>query len=234
MPRKKNPQNIRLDKDELLQKYGDEKVGVIELTDDIKAAITDIPMTPYDKGFVKHQKNNMTISTPLSLIVSKRMQYIYRRDAELDDSVLQPIVYSVICYGHGKDRRYFLTKRLSDGDRRLVGLSSIGIGGHVDEDETLVDSYYRELMEEIGVTPADIFNVKRLGYIYEPSNEIGKVHLGVVKVTQIKRDDIQVREPDKLEGKWVSAHELLNLREKDELEAWSAITVDYLKKEDSL
>ncbi len=227
MAKKKNDvQDIQLVKEELLAKYGDTKVGVVKLTPEIIAALSKKPFTKDTGCYVSSKtEDNCIVHTPLNMFISLNTEYMYRRDAELDENYLQPIGYAVLVHGKRSERRYFCTKRLNGGDKRLAGMYSIGIGGHVDDGETPLQALYRELEEEVGVTGDHIFTMKRLGYIYDKSNAVGRVHIGTVRIVYLKNSDIKVMEPEKLSGEWLTIEQLLDYQKKGLLESWSSHVV---------
>lgn len=230
MTRRANVQNKQLDKSELERKYGDTKVGVVPVDDLVATAIS--ACRPFSKNAevvqsAMHAKGiKTTIRTPLRMHVSNHLQYMPRAVAELDESFLQPIVYNVVTARENGRHMYFCTTRIGDyGDPRLKGLMSVGIGGHVDDGETIYSSAERELKEEVGITRSDIFSLSIVGYIHDRSTAVGRVHLGIVRDVWLNHMDISVQEQDKLRGEWVSLDDLILFRNNGWLESWSAIVV---------
>src|SRR5467141_2494757 len=113
---------------------------------------------------------------------SSHLLYLNRSDAEQDKRYKQLIPYVlVIC--HGKLLRY---RRGKGGqETRLHGLYSVGIGGHIsDEDHGLFsndrgyqEGMRRELMEEVAI---DVVKEVPVAVINDDSTEVGYVHFGVV------------------------------------------------------
>jgi predicted NUDIX family phosphoesterase len=122
---------------------------------------------------------------------SKQLTYINRSAAELDTRYKQLIPYVlVIC--NGKILRYRRGK--GGGETRLHGLYSVGIGGHIsDEDSSLFsnvgyhDGMRREIMEEVAVEEV---NESTVAVINDDSTEVGQVHFGVVHVMHVAKEDV--------------------------------------------
>lgn len=131
----------------------------------------------------------------LSVITAPaNLTYLNRIDAEQNKSFKQLIPYILIHY-KGKILRY---RRGKGGqETRLHGLLSVGIGGHIsEEDHGLFNSenrgYYhegmrRELMEEVNI---DAENAPAVALINDDSTEVGYVHFGVVHVLQVGDESI--------------------------------------------
>ena len=122
---------------------------------------------------------------------SKQLVYINRSAAEMDTRYKQLIPYVlVIC--NGKVLRYRRGK--GGGETRLHGLYSVGIGGHIsDEDSSLFsnvgysDGMRREIMEEVAVEEV---NESTVAVINDDSTEVGQVHFGVVHVMHVAKEDV--------------------------------------------
>src|SRR5437667_2290313 len=114
---------------------------------------------------------------------SSHILYLNRSEAEQDKRYKQLIPYVlIIC--DGKILRY---RRGRGGqETRLHGLYSVGIGGHIsEEDHGLFSSrlgYHegmrRELMEEVAIDQTQ--EAPAVAVINDDSTEVGYVHFGVV------------------------------------------------------
>ncbi len=118
--------------------------------------------------------------------------YLNRSEAELDRAHKQLIPY-VLILCNGKILRY---RRGKGGqETRLHGLFSVGIGGHISEedhdlfsnDRGYQDGMRRELMEEVAIEVADHAAV---ALINDDSTEVGYVHFGVVHVVQVPDESV--------------------------------------------
>jgi predicted NUDIX family phosphoesterase len=165
---------------------------------------------------------------------------------EEDEGFLQLIPYCVITSENGNVLAYSRTTQT--GESRLSGKVSIGIGGHVNVEGlkqrsgvidtlgTIMNSTYRELDEEISL-PLDTdapFNIQFRGFIYDPSDAVGRVHLGLLMDCKI------APELENLKHKFSSVDKGINilgffpkeyLLNSDEisLEGWSRIALEALK-----
>lgn len=231
-----NNQNKILHKDELKMKYGDTKIGVIELKREVKEAIKEggfLPRDTYVATLRRPEDGMGVVFSPLSYYATMNMEYMPRYEAEVSKTYIQPIVYCLLKYTDKESREatYFCMDRIGDdGDARLTDMSSIGVGGHVDDGESVVDAFYRELKEEVGIEQEHIMNATRMGYIYDPTTNVGKVHLGIVFLIELVTNEIEVAEKDKLRGCWVTFDHLEQLRDEGKLESWSDLCVDELRE----
>jgi len=123
---------------------------------------------------------------------SSQLVYLNRAAAEHDTRYKQLIPY-VLLICDGKVLRY---RRGKGGqETRLHGLYSVGIGGHIsDEDHGLFskdlgywDGMRREIREEVAVQEV---NAAAVAVINDDSTEVGYVHFGVVHVMHVATEDI--------------------------------------------
>ena len=150
-----------------------------------------------------------------------------RDKAEHDPTFKQLVAYSAVrsgdlflAYLRGKDL----------GEARLHGNRSIGIGGHINSDDhanLFLDDHlkvaaFREVDEEIRIP--EKYDLRLAGLLNDDSNDVGKVHLGLVYVAELSKPEVKKRErgiarisfetPDKLRAR------------REEFETWSQILID--------
>ncbi len=125
-----------------------------------------------------------------------QMVYLNRSDAERDKRYKQLIPYVlVIC-----DNKILRYRRGRGGqETRLHGLYSVGIGGHISEEDHELfstdrggyrEGMRRELREEVAI--ADL-NEAAVAVINDDSTEVGYVHFGVVHVMQVVNENVAGR-----------------------------------------
>src|SRR6266496_1804772 len=154
-----------------------------------------------------------------------QMVYLNRSDAERDKRYKQLIPYVlVIC-----DNKILRYRRGRGGqETRLHGLYSVGIGGHIsEEDQELFSTYKegmrRELMEEV-----DIGEVKdaAVAVINDDSTDVGYVHLGVVHVVHAPDEAVAGRRSGMVGPEFVPVDEAV--RDMTGYESWSRFCLEHL------
>jgi predicted NUDIX family phosphoesterase len=126
---------------------------------------------------------------------SSNILYLNRSDAEQDKRYKQLIPYVlVIC----NDRILRYRRGRGGQETRLHGLCSVGIGGHISEedhglfsnDRGYQDGMRRELMEEVAI---DEVKEAAVALINDDSTEVGYVHFGVVHVLHVANENVAGR-----------------------------------------
>ena len=153
-----------------------------------------------------------------------------RGDMEEDPTFKQLISY---CLLENEQGEILVYERLSGGgEERLHGQSSIGVGGHMNDvvgadsiNEVLRVNAQRELEEEVGLASEDSQNMEYIGFINDDTNEVGKVHMGVVFKITVHTSDVEAKETDTLRIKWV---EKGSIESYDDFETWSALILQDL------
>ncbi len=152
----------------------------------------------------------------------------------------QPIPYCVVCRG---EREVFCVQRLSgQGEARLHGKISIGIGGHVEPIDQLAPGILgraasRELGEELFLD-LDVRNLpppRCVGILNDDSNAVGSVHVGLVHIVQVPADTpdtaVRVRETTKMRGGFRGVAGADHLwHDAPLLESWSALLLDAIHR----
>ena len=151
--------------------------------------------------FERSLLENLGVFQGLSLDVEKylpvltstsRLVYLNRSEAETDRRYKQLIPY-VLLICNGRILRY---RRGKGGqEARLHGLYSVGVGGHISEEDHGLfsqqrgyrDGMRRELMEEVAVE-----NEKdaAVAVINDDSTEVGFVHFGVVHIMHVSNENV--------------------------------------------
>ncbi len=160
------------------------------------------------------------------------LSFMPRSQAEADPAYKQLIPY-VIMSNDGKYLSYVRGKRA--GETRLVGNRSIGIGGHInpgddmplfnaDFYETYLAAVEREVAEEVSVETE--YSDKIVALLNDESNEVGRVHLGIVHHWILDSSQVSKREQMVTQMAFMTPAELQQVR--DTLETWSRLCLDKL------
>jgi predicted NUDIX family phosphoesterase len=159
---------------------------------------------------------------------SSNLVYRNRSEAEQDKRYKQLIPYVlIIC--NGKILRY---RRGRGGqEARLHGLYSVGIGGHIsDEDHGLFssgagyqDGMRRELMEEVAV---DEVEAAAVGVINDDSTEVGQVHFGVVHIMHVADETVAGRRSGIVGPEFIPIPEAV--KDASGYESWSRFCLEKL------
>src|SRR3989454_7062486 len=158
-----------------------------------------------------------------------RLVYLNRSDAEHDKRYKQLIPY-VLLICNGRILRY---RRGRGGqETRLHGLYSVGIGGHIsDEDHGLFsndlgyrDGMRRELREEVAI---DEGKEAAVAVINDDSTEVGCVHFGVVHVMDLANETIVGRRSGIVGPEFIPIVEAV--RDPSGYESWSRFCLEHLE-----
>jgi predicted NUDIX family phosphoesterase len=169
--------------------------------------------------------------------------FVDRWMAEQDSTILQLIPYVICMAPDGKVLSY---QRKGGGEGRLEGKHSIGIGGHVNKDDMVVDTHgnytwstvlngaIREIVEEVDITASYArANLREVGVVYVPSDDggntagpgpnVGEVHLGIVYVLPVE-DDLTINDDEgMIKPKFVT-----DKGDRKKYEQWSKFVLDNL------
>ena len=156
--------------------------------------------------------------------------FLPREQAENDPGFKQLIPYVLLVHA-GRVLHYVRGKK--GGENRLHAKGSIGIGGHLnDHDENLFswdEAAYRagvarEVSEELKLATG--WRDRIVALLNDDSNEVGRVHLGVVHVFELEEAAVARRESAITQLGFLTPAELRARR--DTLESWSQLCVDRL------
>jgi predicted NUDIX family phosphoesterase len=163
------------------------------------------------------------------LLVPEFMDYRPRSEVEDDPGFKQIIPYVVFRSGEGV---FCYTRGKSQGEARLHRLRSLGVGGHVSDEDAqggrTLDAYEaalkRELDEEVEIGSPG--RIHRVGLINDDATPVGRVHLGVVHVYDLEQPRVAPREEGLAEAGFLPLATIRAL--KDEFETWSQICIESL------
>ncbi len=177
---------------------------------------------------------NPDVNRYLPVILEKRNNsFMARAQAETNPTFKQIIPYVIIT--DGQNILHYVRGKKA-GEQRLVAKGSVGIGGHINnEDETLFglnsfgleafqDAVKREVCEELSIQGE--FNARPVGLINDDSTEVGRVHFGVIHVLFRKPEQVKKNEQVITQVEFLPNEELKAKRE--QMETWSQLCLDNL------
>ena len=162
------------------------------------------------------------------ILEPQHTRFIPRPRAEQDPSWKQIIPYILIRKG---DRYLHYVRGKGSGEKRLVALGSMGIGGHINHrDENLFqptmgfyeEAVQRELHEELRIEGHPDTAVVAL--LNDDSTPVGQVHLGVVHLCDLADENVSKAEACITDLRFLTLPELRERRE--QMETWSQICLD--------
>jgi predicted NUDIX family phosphoesterase len=163
------------------------------------------------------------------LTSTSKLVYLNRSDAEQDKRFKQLIPYVLLIHGD-KILRY---RRGKGGqESRLHGLYSVGVGGHISEDDHGLfsshrgyrDGMRRELMEEVAV---DEVKEAAVAVINDDSTEVGQVHFGVVHVMHVPSENVAGRRSGIVAPEFIPITEAV--KGASAYESWSRFCLEQLE-----
>ncbi len=158
--------------------------------------------------------------------------FLSRAQAESNPAYKQIIPYAIVAF-ENTVLHYVRGKKA--GEQRLVAKGSIGIGGHMNEDDetffALDEAAYRagverEVNEEIKIGTQ--FEDRIVALLNDDTTDVGRVHLGIVHVFKLTEPKVEKREAMITNLAFLTKAELMARRES--LESWSQICVDSLDR----
>ena len=166
------------------------------------------------------------------ILASDQLSFQPRGPMETDPSFKQLIPYVLLQWTNeqGEVMLFTYTRGGGSGEKRLHAKRSVGIGGHISQEDAVdgADPYttgmQREIAEEIKLDSG--YTETREGLLYDPSNDVGKVHLGVVHRFVLESPNVESNEDDLAEGGFVSVAELK--QDMERLETWSQLAIKAL------
>jgi predicted NUDIX family phosphoesterase len=156
------------------------------------------------------------------------LTYLNRSEAEVDKHHKQLIPYVLLVCGD-KILRYRRGK--AGQETRLHGLFSVGIGGHISEEDNGIASrdrgyqagMRRELMEEIGL---DAGGEPAVAAINDDSTEVGYVHFGVVHIVRVPDESIASAESGIVAPEFVPIADAI--KDLSGYESWSRLCLEQI------
>lgn len=203
-------------KETVFNKKQDEKILVVKRTTLFHGATV--------RGF-----KPLTDFSSYQKIIKLHKEFLWRSNMEQDESYKQIIPYLVFTAGN----KFFLMQRKSSAsEQRLKNKYSLGIGGHIREEDidsnNIEDWASREFHEEVDYKGK--LSIKPLGLINDDSSFVGRVHFGFVFLLSGSNENISIKSELK-SGMLFSLKKCLDLRK--DMEAWSQLVFDHLNMLDT-
>jgi predicted NUDIX family phosphoesterase len=192
----------------------------------------------FEAAIIEHlgmfQGYTLEVERYLSVILDPgKIRFIPRSEAEQNFLYKQLIPYVVLRF---RDSVFSYVRGKQSNEARLRAKRSIGLGGHIEYKDYNLFSYSspaslyyeavkREIQEEIDLDVPYVEHVVAL--INDNSNEVGKVHFGVVHIWDLAEPKVRKRESQITQASFATIKDLMNVW--DELETWSQITIEILR-----
>ncbi|MFA6437197.1 MAG: NUDIX domain-containing protein [Candidatus Paceibacterota bacterium] len=169
-------------------------------------------------------------------VILKNHLFMARDEAESNPKFKQPIAYIVIV--NPVTRKVFVFRRSNRDDRypekRLQGKLSCGVGGHLEQQDTQEGNPIRlgatrELGEEVIIEGSS--EIVPIGFINDDSDDVGKVHFGVVYLVKTQATRVQPKDPEVESGSYYSLEELDQLMQSSDvvIENWSRLIINQMR-----
>ena len=172
---------------------------------------------------------SLEVEKYLSVVTSaSNILYLNRNDAEHDKRYKQLIPYVLILCN---DRILRYRRGKGGQETRLHGLYSVGIGGHISEEDNGLfsqgpgyqEGMRRELLEEVAIEQV---NAPAVAVINDDSTDVGQVHFGVVHVMRVENEDVAGRRSGIVGPEFISLTEAV--RDPSGYESWSRFCLEHL------
>jgi predicted NUDIX family phosphoesterase len=148
-----------------------------------------------------------------------------RDEVEADPSFKQLIPYVVLRW---RDHLFHYTRGAKGTEARLRALRSVGVGGHINDDDggrhgsPYEAGLRRELAEEVRLESA--WTERCVGLINDDATPVGQVHLGIVHLLDLAEPRVRRREEALADSGLAPLPELRARRQ--EFETWSQFVLD--------
>jgi predicted NUDIX family phosphoesterase len=155
--------------------------------------------------------------------------FLKRKDAESNPAYKQLIPYALLQF---KDTIFVYRRGKLLAEKRLLGNFSLGIGGHISVTDpglfgtTYEDGLKREINEEVNIESR--YTQRIVALLNDDSNDVGKVHFGIVHVLALEKPLVKPREKSINETRFLNMSELQ--KDIDKFENWSKICIQHIQR----
>jgi predicted NUDIX family phosphoesterase len=194
-----------------------------------KEKIMVVPSIHFDKYNTGNHFITGAEAVRLYRTIMKTHSFRERATVEEDEGYRQPIPYIIVENALGE----FLqaTRSKAQGESRLWGKHTIGVGGHVDEADSMYLGNYlcfpiqiaahREYKEETGWNDFGVFHL--VGILVTNDTAVDRVHVGMVYHYITDQYELISPEKDHHAHKWVVRRELAEVH--TNMELWSQLLI---------
>jgi predicted NUDIX family phosphoesterase len=170
------------------------------------------------------------------LIKSDQLRFMPRSEVEDDPKFLQLIPYVILYYYNPKPvvgnafRVFTYCRGRAGGESRLTDKRSLGVGGHINDSDAISpqDAFkagvWREIKEEVACGFEIVGSLH--GTIYDDSDSVGRVHLGIVISFRLTGSTIITKDKSIVDPMLCSIDSLTANAAK--FENWSRLIIDRL------
>ena len=181
----------------------------------------------YFQGFIKKEEYNFIP------IILANYEYKERTD-ELEKNSDYQQIGSYIWIVNPVTKEVFAYKRASKKENykedRLMSKWSCGVGGHIDkkdsEGDPIKNVMMRELKEEVKMEKYP--EPKIVGFINDDSDDVGKVHVGVVGIVETT-EKVEKGDDEMEHGKFYSISEIDKIISEGKAENWTSLSWPFVK-----
>ena len=170
--------------------------------------------------------------------VLSNYEYMIRKEAETNLEYKQPISYWLVI---NDKKKIFVYKRWwsksSAWEHRLHDKLSFWVWGHIEKEDRfsrnpIRDSFIREVEEELSIKKDNIVNTKLVWYINDDNNEVGRVHIGIAYLLEVKWDKFELLDWELDSGEFLDISEVESMIKSDlyDIDPWSRILFEPIKK----
>lgn len=156
--------------------------------------------------------------------ITSASSFMPRSRAETNYAYKQIIPYMLFIF---ENKLFVMQRKSSASEQRLASKFSLGIGGHVRQEDisnhNIIDWANREFEEEVSYQGSKTIQV--LGVLNDDSNDVGKVHLGLILLVHADSNKITINDEHK-SGILLTRRECIALA--PQMETWSQICFDFL------
>jgi predicted NUDIX family phosphoesterase len=159
----------------------------------------------------------------------KNNTFLKRKEAESNPAYKQLIPYALLQF---KDAIFVYRRGKLLAEKRLLGNYSLGVGGHISVTDpglfgtTYEDGLKREINEEVNIESR--YTQRIVALLNDDSNDVGKVHFGIVHVLALEKPLVKPREKSINETKFFNINELQ--KDIDKFENWSKICIQHVQR----